>query len=375
MKVGVHQDEFSKALGLVGRVTSKRSTLPVLEHVLLRADGDLLRLSATDLNMSMSHWVPCRMEESGGITVPARLLSELVGQLPAEPIELSVNRKTMTLNIRAGRYVTNIKGMDESEFPIVPVEGRKEEGEEIVISTEAFRSAIGQVGYACALDESRPTLTGIFVVINDGKMTCAATDGFRLAVRSVGVERAGRKRELLIPRRSLAEVEKACDFAGDEGEVRITSDGVTQAIFEVGETVVSAALIDANYPNYRGIVPSSYGTLVEVDRVQLLQTLKMALLFGRDSSNIIRFDMEGDRMIVTADSAEVGNNTGRLDAVVKGDGLKIAFNGRYMRDALEALADQRVGLEMTSANKPCVLRPVGGSDGECFHLLMPMHFV
>ena len=182
MKVSCLQENLAKGLGIVGRAVSPRSTLPVLGNVLLATDAGRLKLSATNLEVGINCWIGAKVEEDGAITVPARTLIDLVNALPPERVDMELIVRTQTLNLRAGRSESNIKGIDAQEFPIVPVA----EGEGgIPIEPDVLRTAIQQVAFAAATDESRPILTGVLAKFEDSHLTLAAADGFRLSVRTL----------------------------------------------------------------------------------------------------------------------------------------------------------------------------------------------
>ena len=382
MRVSCLQENLSRGLNIVGRAVSPRSTLPVLGNILLATDEGRLKLAATNLEIGISCWIGAKVEDDGAVTVPARLLSEFVGQLPAERIDMDLSVRTLMLNLKCARYDTNIKGIDASEFPIIPT---SDGADAIRIEADTLRKMINQVVFAAATDESRPTLTGVDARFNGKRLTLAATDGFRLAVRSTDLAAAvPEKTEIIIPARALSELSRIIALLPkSEGEpqmVEITiASARNQILFHLPDVDMVSQLIDANFPNYEAIIPKSFATRTIVDTQPTLRALRVANLFARDSSNIVRFQMTPGHdgapanLTMTATSAESGDNLANLDAVIEGPEGEIAFNGRYLLDVLNVIDEPQIALETTRASAPGVVRPVGVGPEEFTCVVMPMH--
>lgn len=382
MRVSCLQENLSRGLNIVGRAVSPRSTLPVLGNILLATDEGRLKLAATNLEIGISCWIGAKVEDDGAVTVPARLLSEFVGQLPAERIDMDLSVRTLMLNLKCARYDTNIKGIDASEFPIIPT---SDGADAIRIEADTLRKMINQVVFAAATDESRPTLTGVDARFNGKRLTLAATDGFRLAVRSTDLAAAvPEKTEIIIPARALSELSRIIGLLPkSEGEpqmVEITvASARNQILFHLPDVDMVSQLIDANFPNYEAIIPKSFATRTIIDTQPTLRALRVANLFARDSSNIVRFQMTPGHdgapanLTMTATSAESGDNLASLDAVIEGPEGEIAFNGRYLLDVLNVIDEPQIALETTRASAPGVVRPVGVGPEEFTCVVMPMH--
>ncbi len=382
MRVSCLQENLSRGLNIVGRAVSPRSTLPVLGNILLATDEGRLKLAATNLEIGIVCWIGAKVEDDGSVTVPARLLSEFVGQLPAERIDMDLSVRTLMLNLKCARYDTNIKGIDASEFPIIPT---SDGAEAIRIEAETLRKMINQVVFAAATDESRPTLTGVNARFNGKRLTLAATDGFRLAVRSTELAAAvPEKSEVIIPARALAELSRIIGLLPKaEGEPQIVEITIASArnqiLFHLPDVDMVSQLIDANFPNYEAIIPKSFATRTIIDTQATLRALRVANLFARDSSNIVRFQMTPGHdgapasLTMTATSAESGDNLANLDAIIEGPEGEIAFNGRYMLDVLNVIDEPQIALETTRASAPGIVRPVGVGPEEFTCVVMPMH--
>jgi DNA polymerase III subunit beta len=380
MKVICLQENLARGLAIVGRAVASRSTLPVLSNILLETDEGRLRLAATNLEIGVNCWIGARVEDEGRITVPARLLTEFVNSLPSGQIEMELAERTQTLNLKCARYEANIKGIDAAEFPQVPTAetiAAQGAGHRLNLPAESFRRMIDQSVFAAATDESRPILTGVLAQFHQGGLTLAAADGFRLAVTSadVGLD-PDQTTSVIIPARALSELARIA--SGDEEIIElIITPGRNQVLFHLANTDLVSQLIEGNFPDYKQIVPKSHNTRTVVNTQDLLKAVKVAFLFARDAANIIRFnavpgnDLTPGQMIVTATSSEFGDNVSEIDATIQGDQTEIAFNARYMIDALNVVGTPEVSVETSTSSSPGVLRPVGGDEFLC--VIMPMH--
>lgn len=374
MKVSCLQENLAKALSVVGRAVSPRSTLPILSHILLVTDSGRLRLSATNLEIGINYWIGARVEEEGGIAVPARTFIDLVNALPPDRVDMESVVRTMTLNLHCGRSEANIRGMDAVEFPPVPVP----EGEGgIRIDPQVFGTAIAQVAFAAATDEARPILTGVLLSFREDRLTLAAADGYRLSVRTTSLpEPVTEPFRVIVPARAMVELGRICADQEEPMVATITPDQ-NRVLFQLTDVVLVSQLIPGNFPDYQQIIPRERNTRTVVGTADLLKACRTAQIFARDGAHIVQFhiypgsDLEPGRMVVSATSAETGDDVTRLDASVEGEPIEIAFNVRYLIDVLSVLGSPQVALDTTSFSSPGVIRPVGGE--EFIHVVMPMH--
>ncbi|HSJ58073.1 MAG TPA: DNA polymerase III subunit beta [Anaerolineae bacterium] len=379
MKLTCLQENLARGLATVGRAVATRSTLPVLSNILLQTDEGRLRLAATNLEVGINCWIGAKVEEEGSVTVPARLLTEFVNSLPPGQIEIDLNTRTQSLNLKCARYEANIKGIDAAEFPEVPTAESvaPQAPSHIHLDAEGFRRMIDQSVFAAATDESRPILTGVLALFHQGGLTMAAADGFRLAVTSadVGAD-LDTASSVIIPARALSELARISGEEEKKIELLITPQR-NQLLFHLPSTDLVSQLIEGNFPDYNQIVPKSHTTRTTVSTQELLKAVRVAFLFARDAANIVRFhavpggELTPGQMIITGTSAEFGDNVSEIDATVDGDEIEIAFNARYMIDALQVMGTPEVALETTTPSSPGVLRPVGGENFVC--VIMPMH--
>ncbi len=377
MRLTCLPEKLNEGLAAVGRVVAARSTLPVLGNVLLQTDGGQLKLAATNLELTVVCWVGAKVEEEGAITLPARLLADYVGLLSAgEPLQVELKGKKA--HLACGRFEANISGIDAEEFPAIPsVAG----GTSLKLAAPKLKEAIGQVVFAAAPDDSRPVLAGVLMTVGGGKLTLAAADGFRLAVRKVDLGDAEVPDiTMIVPAKALTEVARGLPSDDEvEVEIAVTPDQ-SQVLFRHRQAEVVSRLIEGQFPDFNRIIPRETKTRVTLQTADFLRATKAAQVFARDNSMIVRLNLVpaegGDealgKVTVAATSAEIGDNTGDVDASVEGDAMQVAFNGRYLRDALEALDASQAFLEVTGPASPGLIRPASGPNGY-IQVIMPMH--
>lgn len=375
MKVTVLQENIARGLGIVSRAVSPRSTLPVLANIMIASDEGRLRLSATNLEMGITCWIAARIEDEGSTTVPARTLADLVNTLPGDQVALTLDASTQTLNLRSGTSTNDIKGIDAQEFPPMPVPDM--EGA-VQLNVVDFREMIHQVAFSASTDEARPVLMGVLVVVEGDRITMAAADGFRLSVRTATLSApAPQPINIIVPARALNELARIASD-GEESVLMVVPKGRGQVVFRVKDVELVSQLIDGTFPDYQQIIPRSYKSRTLVSTASLLKACKQAEIFAREGSNVARLDikaaqgeMEPSEVEISATSEETGKNETIVEATVDGSGVLIAFNVKYLREALEVIKTPNVALETSAANAPGVLRPVGEDD--FLHVIMPMH--
>lgn len=375
MKVTLLQENLARGLGIVSRAVSPRSTLPVLANLLIATDEGRLRLSATNLEMGITCWVAARIEEEGSTTVPARTFADLVNTLPGDQVALDLDTSSQTLNVRSGTSTNDIKGIDAQEFPPLPVPDM--EGA-VQLNVVDFKEMIHQVAFAASTDEARPVLMGVLVIVEGDQITLAAADGFRLSVRSASLsEPAAQPVNIIVPARALSELARIASDS-DESISMVVPKGRGQVVFRVKDAELVSQLIDGTFPDYQQIIPRSYKSRTLIATSSLLKACKQAEIFARDGSNVARLDikaahgeMEPSEVEISATSEETGKNETIVEATVDGSGVLIAFNVKYLREALEVIRTPNVALETSAANAPGVIKPVGEDD--FLHVIMPMH--
>jgi DNA polymerase III subunit beta len=374
MRVSVLQENLAKGLNIVSRAVASRPSLAVLGNVLLSTEEPRLKLSATNLELGITTWIGAKIESEGAITVPARTLADLVNTLPPERVDMELDERTQTLNIRCGTTTANIKGIQASEFPAVP-EAEADSG--VAVPADAFREMIDQVVFVAAKEDNRPILTGILAKFDNNVFTMAASDGYRLAVRTANLDAAGAKgMTLIIPARTLGELSRIISENDPSVYVSIPP-GRSQVMFHLENVDVVSQLIDGKFPDYDQIIPKKHSTTIQVYTGEFLRACRRSEIFARDAANTTRIritpgesNLVPGQMHIMAQSQEKGDNEGILDATVDGPGLEVSFNVRYLIDVLSVIMEDQIVLESNGAASPGVIKPMGRED--FIYVVMPM---
>jgi DNA polymerase-3 subunit beta len=374
MKISCLQENLARGLSVVSRAVAARSTLPVLGNVLIATEKGRLKIAATNLELAVSCWIGAKVDEEGATTIPARTLIDFVNSLPPERIDMALNVKTQTLHLKCARYDANIKGIDASEFPIIPTLG---DGKRIELEPEILREMIEQVSFAAATDESRPVLTGVIAKFEHDQVTFAAADGFRLSVRRATLTKPVEQPvHAIIPAKALQEVGRVSGDQEEPVEISITENR-SQALFRLTNIEIVSQLVDGVFPDFTRIIPESHTTRTTVTTAELQSAVKASSVFAREAMNTVRLqiapagEMGAGKMTITATSAESGDNLGEIDATVDGEPVEIAFNARYLSEVLGVLHTPQVALETSGSASPGVVKAIGRDDFT--HVIMPMH--
>ncbi|NJN17337.1 MAG: DNA polymerase III subunit beta [Oscillochloris sp.] len=370
MKLTINQDTFKAGINIVENAVAAKSAMPILAHILLVARNGILKLAGTNLEVGITHWMQAEVTDEGAVTLPAKLLSDVVGNLPNAPVTLTLNSVTQTVMIACGDFKTNIKGFEAEEYPPIPTAENR--GDALTFSAPEMAAAIRQVAFAAGSDDSRPVLTGVLFRITQGNLTLAAADGFRLATYTFPLGEPTRTvADLVIPARCVREVGTIA--AATEGRIgMVCSPGMSQVIFFTEHTEVVSRLIDGKFPDFERIIPQQHSTRCEINTAALSKAVKLASYF---TDQAIRLEMApatmGGRITVSANASEVGDNTGAIDSSIAGDPGLIALNAKYVAEVLGAVGTKQVVIETRSAQSPAVIRPLGeGAKG--LHVIMPM---
>lgn len=374
MKLSCLQENLKRGLATVSHAVAGKSTLPVLSNVLLSTDGGRLRLAATNLEVGITHWIGAKVEEEGAVTIPAKLLSDVVNSLPNDKVTLTLDPRTQTVKVECARFTSNIKGIEAEEFPTIPTFSDREPT--ISLPPDLLRDAIEKVAFAAAADETRAVLIGVLVRLRGSTILFAAADGFRLATRTLTLpEPVAEPQEFIVPARALSELARIIGDTDNPIAITLTPGG-GQALFHTETTELVSRLIEGKFPDFERIIPSQYTTRTVLDTAELSKAVKLASFFATASQNVVKLTMEpgGElgpgRLVISANAAEVGDNTGELDGLINGDGGQIALNVRYLSEALAAMKTAQVALETQTPQSPGVFKPVG-QDGYV-HIIMPM---
>jgi DNA polymerase-3 subunit beta len=323
--------------------------------------------------MAITCWIGAKVKQKGDITIPARLLSDFVNSLPNDLIEVNLPANSRILELKSGHFQAHIHGIDAADFPPIP---QINDGITTTIEAASLREGIAQVAFAAATEESRPVLTGINTEFDGEQLNLVAADGFRLAVHKTTLSSPVKeKTTVIIPARTLNELNRLLGEQEEPVEITI-NEKKSQVLFRLKDAEIVSQLIQGSFPNYSQVIPQSYTTRAVVDISEFLRVTKMASIFARDASGIVRLvitpgsELNPGKVTVSAQAEEVGDNVGEVDALTDGEEAKIAFNVKYLSDVLSVLSQAQVALELTTPSSPGTIRPIGVDN--YVHVVMPM---
>lgn len=360
MKLRCERDDLVEALGTAGRAVANRGgALPVLSGVRLELEGDTLRLTGSDLDLTISVTTTVAGESNGVAVVPAKIASDVVRSLDSGRVEIVVEDDEA--QITSGRFASSIRLLPADEFPRLanPAENA------VTLDAGDLSSALSQVVPAASSDDARPILTGVLMAAEGNGLRLVATDSYRLAVRDLeGSAVLDEGQTVLVPSRALRELVRALGY----GEVTLRL-GEREATFEVGSTRVTTRLIEGEFPNYRGLIPSTYPNRMVVSREALGDAVRRVRLMAREATPV-RLTMSAEGLELDAVTQDIGQARESVDATFDGTELTVGFNPDYLLDGIEVAPGEEITLETTDANKPAVLRSV--DRGDFLYLLMPV---
>jgi DNA polymerase-3 subunit beta len=366
MNLTIAKEQIINGLQAVQNVVSTRTTLPILSNVLLRAEGDKLELTATDLDVTVSSSVEAKVKKAGASTVPVKRLFGIIRELANSEIDLEVDDKNVC-SVRSGASFYKINGLSADEFPPLP---KFKEEKKVVLPQETVGGMMKKTSFAISTDESRYVLNGIFISLKDHKMTMVATDGRRLALVDEEVDVSEKSQgEFIIPAKAVNELNRLLQEKG-ELEIRYTEN---QASFTLKDdkgsgVLIVSKLIEGNYPNYRQVIPNEVKERIPLVREEFLHALRRAEIMTSEKSNSVKLTFGKNNLAITANSPEVGEARESIAVNYKGKEMAIAFNPKYLIDPLNALANDEVFIELIDELSPGVLK----INGPFLYVVMPM---
>ena len=356
MRFKLNASELVNALSVTTHAFSPRTTMPILEGVLLDASETGLRITCSDGTMTISSLISAVIEEEGRIVMPGRLFVDVVRKLPSVELLFSASQN-MIATIRCAGSRTTIAGKPADLFPALPVISAEKS---ITLPQPLLRDMIQETSFAVSADESRKILTGCLLEIADGEVRMVALDGFRLAVRIAPLSADMQKMSAVIPSKLLQELSKIVN--GGEDDMVTLTFAASQLMAEIGNTKVYATLLEGEYIKYRQIIPSTWKTAVKIlDRDQLMLCVERASLMAKESkTNLITLNISDSLMTITSNS-EMGDVYEEIQVETDGNPLKIAFNVKYVSDVIRAIEDEEFVMRFNTGVTPCVIVPTEGS--------------
>jgi DNA polymerase III subunit beta len=374
MKFRAERTEFADAAAWALRTVGARATLPALSGVHLTVVEDRLTLRSTDFEIESELSIPVQADREGSALVPGRLLGDVVRSLPNAAVSAEADGDR--LHLTCGRATFDLRLIPNPEdFPAPRLAA--DDAALAVMKAEEFARTVAQVARAASTDDARPVLTGVTLEASAGELTAAATDSYRLAVRTVPWDQ-GAETTALVPRRALEEARRSAEALGSEVRLMLEPSQVT---FVFGDRRLTSRLIEGKFPDYRQLIPAGYERRLHVDRAELQEVVRRVAVVGETNTTAtpVTLHLTGDTVRVTAGSGEVGQADESLPGMLEGEDLEIAFNPRYLSDGLDAAGGERVVLEFRDELKPAVIRPAAPegegaapASGDFLYLLMPV---
>jgi DNA polymerase-3 subunit beta len=374
MRADCNTEVFGKKLALVSRGVSARSTIQLLGGILLQADGEAIKLSATDMEISVQTLAPAEIEEEGRVVIPARIFNDIVRSLPAGRFSLEYDSSGGAVRLAAGENEYRIRAYAADDFPQLP--GFDAAGS-FRMSGEVLVDTVEKVSRSYSRDETRPVLTGILISFEDTRVRMVTTDSYRLSIKETELPTTAVEgsREAIIPARAMQEVARIFS-SSEEEEIEVVLDQ-NQALFRIGDVLFGTRLIDGNFPEYRRLLPTSFEREISVNRDELIGTLRRVNLFAQRQTPPVPVSLsfsEGSVEVIVR-NGEIGEAHERLQATSE-DEFLISFNPGYLLDGVSAIDSEKVLFKFNEALKPGLIVPSANGDGEeepdFLYLIMPM---
>lgn len=364
MELTVTQENLNHAISAVGRVASIKTQLPILSNILLRTDGNRLLVAATNLEIATTQYIGAKISKPGAITIPAKLMSEFISNLPKQQVELKVINDN--LHIKCGTYSSIINGFIADDFPELPTINESS-SIQYSIKVEDFKQAISQTIITTSNDTTRPVLTGVYWNSFQGQLYLAATDGYRLSERRLVETKS--EISAIIPTQTLQEVLR--NISDESSEIDLLFDD-TQVRFRINDTEIISRLISGNFPNYRQLIPTSSETTAVLNKADFIRITKIAGLFARESGGSITLttDKENNILSIHSIASQLGENTSEAGAKITNNG-QITLNSRYLSEALSVIDSDEIEFSFSGKIAPCILKSTK-PETNYFHIIMPL---
>ncbi len=371
MKFTILQENLKEALYITGHISGKNINLPILNNILIKAEQGDLSFISTDLEIGIINKKRGKIDKSGELTVDSKIFSDYISLLPNEKVDLELIGEE--LHIKCKNYNTKIKIQDSSDFPIIP---EIEKGENFFIKAKNLKKALSQVVFATSNSETRMELTGVLFELIDNNLVLAATDSYRLAEKKIKIENKENKSfRIIIPAKTIQELTRILSNIKEETldqedvEIKISDN---QTKFVVDGTELISRLIEGQYPDYKQIIPTKSNTKSTAYKQELIRSVKMASLFSKSGINDVNLDFpQGkNKIIISSISGQAGENFTEMDAEVKGTDNGIVVNFRYLLDGLNNMNTEKVVIELSDSNTPCIIKPE--NDDSYLYIIMPI---
>lgn len=380
MKISCTQENLNQGLFVVSHIASKNSALPILNNVLIQAQENSIKLSATNLEIGVTCEIRGKVEVEGDFTVQSKLFADYINLLPKERVDLIVTNQdgqSQLLDIKCKNYSTKINGQAATEFPLIPQIDRNKS---YLVSSQDLRQAISQVIFAVSISETRPEINGVMFDFSATTLVLAATDGYRLAEKTIKLEGKpkGGEQQVIVPTRTLQELQRILGSFKDPAAISDLKNieiylAENQVLFCFGGIELISRLVEGQYPDYRQIIPQQSTSKIVLNTADLVSAAKTASLFARSGIYDINlsFSVAKKEATVGAVNNQLGENESKINADVTGADNDIVVNYRYLLDALQNINNDQVEIKLIDSGSPCALRPESKSS-DYIYIIMPI---
>lgn len=361
MKLKINQRDLSKHIGIAQKGISSRTTLQILDGILLETNNNRLKLTATDLQISIETYVDCEIEKEGSVVVNSRIFGDIIRKLPDETVHIEIIDNN--INIKCENSEFNILGSPANEYPDLPI---ILEQNSFQLPNDLFKSAIRQTVFSTTQDETRPSLTGVLLEIVNDTISFVALDGYRLALKKSPVS-SNTDIKIIIPGRALNELNKIIE---DNDENLKIGAAPGHVIFDTGETIIYSRLLEGQFFNYKEIIRQDHKTSAIVDKKAFQDSLERASLLAKEEkANLVKLSVKDGEITIKSNS-EIGNVNEKIMANVDGEDINIAFNSRYILEGIKVIDSEEIKLNFMGSLNPCIINPV--QDENYTYLVLPV---
>jgi DNA polymerase III subunit beta len=370
MRAICNTDSFGKKLALVSRGVSVRSTIQILAGILLEAGEEVVRLSATDMEVSIQTSSPAKVEDAGRVVIPARIFNDVVRSLPKEELTLVHDSSEGVVRLSAGENEYSIRAYAAEDFPRLP---QFDEAEGFKINGEALVETVEKVSRSYSRDETRPVLTGILISFEESRVRMVTTDSYRLSIKETELATTfNGSREAIIPARAMQEVSRIFSASQEEQVEVVLSEN--QALFRIGDVLFGTRLIEGNFPEYKRLLPNAFEREISISREDLLETLRRVSLFTQRQTPPVPVSLSFSEgaVEVAVRNGEVGEAHERLPTTSEDD-FHISFNPSYLLDGVSAVDSEKILFKLNEPVKPGLIVPeTNGEEPDFLYLITPM---
>ncbi len=364
MKFSCRQHELSKALNTVSKAVTSRTTIPILKGILLEVDNNTLKLSASDLDLSIEKKMHVTAEEEGSVVVSARLFNDIIRKLPNEEIQIEeMEDKSIVIKCVASEFT--IVGQAADEFPNI---SEIKEQKKIFIEKDILKDMIRKTSFSASIDESKGIIVGVLIEMEEESLNMVALDGFRMAIARETMKNEESKK-IIISARILNEINKIITENEENKEIYMIIED-KKAVFLMDETKIVLRLLEGDFIKYNDILPKENKCKLKVNRIELMNSIERASLLAKEGkNNLIKMSVFRDKIIITSRSEE-GNVKEEVFVEKEGTDLDIGFNSKYILEVLKVLNDESIIMEFNTSVSPCLIKPVEGRAYE--YLVLPV---